>query len=342
VGESGDRPSESKLRVDIDWVGEHIFGTEAERRDNQPFKNGEWSGRLQGVVLQNTNYLGGMIKINNTDFALYAKLIELKTSEHFLKGRVYSVVPVQTGIVWQPPSCSVLVLSGSGGSSEHYTQKIAKKYFETGLVREVIAINYRGFGGSIPVNAQPEEGTCTTTEKTRSRLPLPSGLYNDARAMFDYAVSRLSPSGNHLDLIIHGYSLGGAVAGGLIQQIEQGKYQVKGLVLDRPMESLIKAGQATLESKFFGKIGGMIAENALDDDMDIVPKLRGLRKDLPILVIIANDQFKNQNQELLHIIQTMDFIRILISDSSGNPNADHENHDVVLEAAKYQLKELLN
>jgi hypothetical protein len=101
---------------------------------------------------------------------------------------------------WFIPSpaarATLLFCHGNGGNISHRIE-IIKLFHELGL--NVFIFDYRGYG--------------------RSRgWPTESGLYNDAKAAYDYLISR--PDVNKERIILYGKSLGGNVAIDLATRVE--------------------------------------------------------------------------------------------------------------------------
>ena len=122
----------------------------------------------------------------------------------------------------------------------------------------VMSINYRGYGTS---EGQP-------TEK---------GLYQDAQATYGKLFEMgFTPE----QIIVHGYSMGAAVAGQLHKAADAAGVPLNGVVYDRPMVSTRDATEAHTGS---ARIGSM-AERAVGpmDIRETVPSLTG--KTTPILV----------------------------------------------------------
>ena len=136
----------------------------------------------------------------------------------------------------------VLLLTGSGGSAQDQGLDMAKFYAENGA--NVLSVNYRGYGDSDNV---------TPTEKT---------IATDASAMLQHAIDLGYDPAN---IVIQGYSMGGAVAGMLKEAAESdGKTKLRGLVLDRPMLSMTHGVKArTGLPGLLGSAAGAISRAAL-------------------------------------------------------------------------------
>ncbi len=111
----------------------------------------------------------------------------------------------------------VLFLSGMGGTAEDQGTETAQFYQDSGA--STLAVNYGGYGGSTGMDETPSEQT----------------LLEDAQSM----LQRLLDLGYTPDqIIIHGFSMGGGIAGILQTHNEkEGRPPFRGLVLDRPMIS---------------------------------------------------------------------------------------------------------
>jgi pimeloyl-ACP methyl ester carboxylesterase len=115
----------------------------------------------------------------------------------------------------------VMFLSGSGGTAEDYGTEIAEFYQESGA--STLAVNFGGFGDS--TGGSPSE----------------QSLLEDGQAMLKY----LRDLGYDEDkIILHGFSMGGAIAGMLAAHNEKNGMKLRGLVLDRPMVSVTHGVQA--------------------------------------------------------------------------------------------------
>lgn len=108
----------------------------------------------------------------------------------------------------------VLLLTGSGGSSENQGFDVASMYSQNGA--SVLSVNYGGYGDSddTPVSEQ--------------------SLNQDAQAMLEYLVGMgYDPE----KIVLHGYSMGASVAGQLGGAYESQGVKFRGMVQDRPMTS---------------------------------------------------------------------------------------------------------
>jgi fermentation-respiration switch protein FrsA (DUF1100 family) len=121
-------------------------------------------------------------------------------------------------IVWHVPPRGdkpvVLYLHGNGGSLRYRADRF-RTLAENGV--GVVAVSYRGFGGSTGAPSEP-------------------GLIADATAAYQYAVARYAPE----RIAVWGESLGGGVAVALAAERRIGK-----LILEAPFTSAAEVAQRT-------------------------------------------------------------------------------------------------
>jgi pimeloyl-ACP methyl ester carboxylesterase len=138
-----------------------------------------------------------------------------------------------TGYLYRPAASAgmrklVIFFSGSHGSNAAMAGPLAKGYNLKDI--PVLGVDYRGFGGS--GNSLNGAGI---TEAT---------IYEDARAIYNYAVSGLGarPDG----VILYGFSLGGAAAAKLAADLAEEGSRPAGLVLHSSIRDMTHAAAATL------------------------------------------------------------------------------------------------
>ncbi len=131
----------------------------------------------------------------------------------------------------------VIFYGGSGLSAVGYVENIKKVYTDAGCT--VVVMDYRGFGKS------------KTEDSTGQEVDFPLGersMYEDGKAMLSYVQKTLGYSNNKI--ILHGYSLGGAVASKVAANLAEEnavkrkdgkltkeKQRLGGLVLQSPIGS---------------------------------------------------------------------------------------------------------
>ncbi|WP_323854280.1 MARTX multifunctional-autoprocessing repeats-in-toxin holotoxin RtxA [Xenorhabdus koppenhoeferi] len=167
----------------------------------------------------------------------------------------------------------VLFIHGSGSSVEEQASTIQIHYQRQGV--DMLAVNMRGYGSS---DGHPSE----------------KGLYQDARTMFQYLVNDrgIKPE----NIIIHGYSMGGAVAADLARYAERNGQPVSGLLLDRPMPSMTKALTAHKISNPAG-ITGVLAK-AVNGQFSVEKNLRGISEQTPIMLLTDNEVLGKEGEKL--------------------------------------------
>ncbi|WP_340615543.1 MARTX multifunctional-autoprocessing repeats-in-toxin holotoxin RtxA [Xenorhabdus entomophaga] len=167
----------------------------------------------------------------------------------------------------------VLFIHGSGSSAEEQASTIQGHYQKQGI--DMLAVNMRGYGSS---DGHPSE----------------KGLYQDARTMFSYLVNDrgIKPE----NIIIHGYSMGGAVAADLARYAERNGQPVSGLLLDRPMPSMTKAITAHEVPNPAG-ITGALAK-AVNGQYSVEKNLQGISKQTPIMLLTDNEGLGKEGEKL--------------------------------------------
>lgn len=234
---------------------EATFGTDAERQSSPA-----------------TGYLDVMDQ-NKASFS-DIRQIEVKSGneragEHKLKGRHYIAKDNTKGAY---AGKTILFLSGSGGNAEDYSKDSAIYYCKEGA--NVLAVNYRGFGRSTTSDDNGKDRKMGHNELTDTML------YEDARAMFKWLMDNGVDAGN---VIVQGYSLGGAMAANLVSTLANEGIRVGGLVFQSAIDSA-RSVAVRSQGSFLGGIG---ADN-LGSDFDTVGAMKALAeshpdmKDLPI------------------------------------------------------------
>lgn len=180
---------------------------------------------------------------------------------------------------------TVLFLSGSGGSAEKYGKEVAMQYLQRGA--NVLLANYRGFGDS---KQEVTDKHGQTQEKDAK--PTQQGLYDDALAMFNWLGAAKGISEG--DIIVHGYSLGGAVAANLMAELAEQGVKPAALVMHSAMPSTSEPAKDSAEDmlgilpkKWARGIGKKIAKMSKTDFTtdDKFQRLAAVHPDLPVLFI---------------------------------------------------------
>jgi pimeloyl-ACP methyl ester carboxylesterase len=155
----------------------------------------------------------------------------------------------------------VIFFSGSGGSNPSMVGTAAAAYNRMGV--PVFGVDYRGFGGSNNTPPLPPLTGATISE---------ASMYEDGHRIYRYVrdVAGIKPSG----IILHGFSLGGAVAARVAADIAReapggGENRPGGLVLHSAIRTMTRAAAATLPlpgplALVLGCLGGRLAGGSYD------------------------------------------------------------------------------
>lgn len=177
----------------------------------------------------------------------------------------------------------VIVFSGSGGAGGEMIQPIVPVYTDAGAA--VLHASYRGFG----VSVSQKNGKNTHTHLCED------GIYEDGRAIYDYAVKELGyrPS----DIILHGYSLGGAVAAKVAADIaeENAARQGEGQMVEEKERLggiVLHSSIATMSEAAEGGIRGLIGRLG-SGNFDTRSYMRRLHKYDPNLPVHYRGGFYN-------------------------------------------------
>jgi RTX toxin RtxA len=265
------------------YMAKQAFGTEESRRDTAPYE-----ANLQ----------------NKVDTGLSTRVEITNSKGDTLRGYFHNANATEEGKL--NTDKVVLFLSGSGGSSEEYSEHIVNKYTNEGV--SVMAVNYRGFGQS--------EG-----------VPSERGLYRDAKSMFDHLVNDkgIDPQ----NIIIHGFSLGGPIATDLVKQVQAEGVDVKGLILDRPMASMKGASDASMGGGFLGGIAGSLSKKYLGE-FSIDKKLASIERNIPIILTTDREDLHDIGEELRGKAQNRGFTVV-----GQSYDLDHENSRELMNKVSY-------
>ena len=129
----------------------------------------------------------------------------------------------------------VLVFGGGGSPAARYVKEFKDVYLNAGC--RIVVMDYRGFGESVTENPDGEEIDFQLGERS---------LYTDGEAMLSYVQNELHCPTSQI--ILHGYSLGGAVASKVAANLAERnavrrknakiikeKHRLGGLVLQSPI-----------------------------------------------------------------------------------------------------------
>ena len=208
---------------------------------------------------------------------------EVRTEQGMLRGATYT----PEGYENNQPQKVVLFFSGSGGPSEEQSANAIQTHLENGA--KVVCLNYRGYGKSETLDANGKKKGTSLSEKS---------LYDDGMAMYEYVTKPKEEGGLGYapeDVVLHGYSMGGAVASRVAAEVSQMNIaraiaknepleqsnKLGGLIMQSPMPSMRQA--ATLQA---GSFAGLVASSSGGyNSIENTKLARQYDPDLPIHVI---------------------------------------------------------
>lgn len=176
------------------------------------------------------------------DQPFQAEDVNLRTPNGKLVGKLYdpgSLLPEQNQKV-------VIFFSGSGGPSSKYCAPVVQKYLNADA--KVLTLDYRGFGNSETLNRKGQKTGTPLSEKS---------IYEDGKEMLKYVTETMGVKPENI--ILHGFSLGGAVASKVAadfyqeqqkKALEEGRLlkeqKLGGIVLQSPIDSMYNAATAKM------------------------------------------------------------------------------------------------
>lgn len=232
-------------------------------------------------------YVGNPPKKKQKEFAEVSgtrpEATEVRTQQGMLRGATYT----PPGYENKQPQKVVLFFSGSGGPSEEQSANAIGTHLQNGA--KVVCLNYRGYGKSETLDAKGKKKGTSLSEES---------LYDDGMAMYEYATKPKKDGGLGYapeDVVLHGYSMGGAVASRVAAEVGQMNMaraiakgepveeseKLGGLIMQSPMPSMKQA--ATLESGSFA--GVMASSSGGYNSIENTNLARQYDPDLPIHVI---------------------------------------------------------
>jgi len=269
---------------------EATFGTDAERQASPEQKIGD-------VEAKNKESFS---KIDQVDVP------SGPNGEHKLNGRHYLAKDATKGPY---AGKTILFLSGSGGGAEDYSRESAIYYCKNGA--NLLAVNYRGFGRSTTTDVKGVKRKMGHNELTDTML------YEDSRAMFDW-LTRAGVEANQV--IVHGYSLGGAMAANLVSALADGGIRVAGLVFHSAIDSARKVAVRSAGS-FLGNIGA----DKLGSDFDTVGAMKKLATQHPEMLDMPIAAFSGAQDKGDHLDDKTTNLSGQMTDM-GFENVDSKSH----------------
>ena len=235
-----------------------------------------------------------------------------------------------------------IVFSGSGGPGAEYINSIKDGYLENGIT--VIQLDYRGFGKSRSITSEGKPAKTYPSEHT---------LYEDGMEMYRFVKDKLKVDPKNI--ILHGYSLGGAVASKVALeatkelQIEHMNNPQKplqslgGIVMHSPMKSLEYASGTMTHMGFIGSISKAVA-GGYDTEKHLV-ELSSIDKEIPVHMIGGNKDKKHKDFDWLSpqatgIDKTIE--KNFINTSSYIGQGNHEGKESFVEDGETYVRPLPN
>ena len=206
----------------------------------------------------------------------------------------------------------VIFYSGSGSSNTSQIRNIIRWYVERGA--SVVGVDYGGFGSS---------GKQVSSGKIRQ-----NDIYSDAQEIYNYVKKTLNIRKS--DIIIHGYSLGGAVAAHVAANVSDGEDRLCGLILQSSIKNTRNAAYEYLKdrniaTRFLGTLGGYL----FADQFNCEKELRRLFKKSPTTPISicggnpSSDHLSLAQTNLDNLVREIGFENIKVySGSKGHMDAD--------------------
>ncbi len=196
-----------------------------------------------------------------------------------LDGMIYRPLQAQA----QPQDRKVvLFFSGMGGPAGEYCEPVYKKYLKSGAT--VVTMDYRGFGASETLNKKGGKTGTPLCEKT---------IYDDGKQMLKYVIEKMHVAPENI--ILHGFSLGGAVASKVAadfyqeqqkKALEEGRLmkepqKLGGIVLHSPIDSMYSAAKSMMWGIHLAGFLGWVGSGGYNTKSHM-QRLHKLDPDLPV------------------------------------------------------------
>jgi pimeloyl-ACP methyl ester carboxylesterase len=209
---------------------------------------------------------------------------------------------------------AVILFSGSGGTNQDedpnnnstgQLRSAAEFYVRQGAT--VFAVDYRGYG------------------RSRNDYITEKSLAKDAMRVYDYVKNQQNPNGVNFtdaDIIVHGYSLGGAIAAKVAKNVAKRGDTLGGLVLHSAMDSTYKAAKAGIGVPVLGQIGGFFASLSAGgfDTASRLNKIHAHDAAMPIHFMGGN---QNQGDQLALSATNLDQVGNFANRTSYTAGAGH-------------------
>ncbi len=166
----------------------------------------------------------------------------------------------------------VIFYSGSGSSNESQIQDVLDFYLSKNIT--VVGVNYTGFGSG-------------NSQKMSSGKIRESMLYEDAQKIYDYVNKELKI--NSENIILHGFSLGGAMAAHVASNVTEKNHKLCGLILQSSIKrsshsanQYLKDGNSVI--RLIGTIGTYLFADQFDSEKELK---RLLKNDSSINIVVC-------------------------------------------------------
>lgn len=164
----------------------------------------------------------------------------------------------------------VIFYSGSGSSNESQIQEVLNFYLSKNIA--VVGINYTGFGSD-------------NSQKMSSGKIRESMLYADAQKIYDYVNKKLNV--NSENIILHGFSLGGAMAAHVASSVTEKNHKLCGLILQSSIKNSSHSANLCLKNKNgMIRLIGTIGAYLFADQFNSEKELKRLFKNDPNIPIV--------------------------------------------------------
>ena len=233
------------------------------------------------------------------------------------------------GMIYRPavPSDKVVIFfSGMGGPAGEYCAPAVGKYLNDDAT--VVTMDYRGFGKSQTLNKKGEKTGTPLCEKT---------IYEDGKQMLKYVMEEMHVKPENI--ILHGFSLGGAVASKVAadfyqeqqkKALEEGRLlkeqKLGGIVLHSPIDSMYDAGK----EKMWGiHLAGMLGWSGAGgyNTKSHMQRLHKLDPDLPVHYV-SGSQAEGDHLDINATKINRDPKATFWNSSSFRNPGDHEDNNL--------------
>lgn len=212
-----------------------------------------------------------------------AEDLSVRTPQGKLVGKLYD-----PGILGLKNQKVVIFFSGSGGPAAQFCQPAVQKYLNNDA--KVLTLDYRGFGSSETLNKKDKKVGTPLCEKS---------LYEDGKEMLKYVTETMGVKPENI--ILHGFSLGGAVASKVAadfyheqqQKALKGGHLLKeqklgGIVLHSPIDSMYDTARAKMGGFWLAGTLGWSGAGGYNTKSHM-QRLHKLDPDIPVHYVSGRD-----------------------------------------------------